>query len=102
MGESTFTGAPVTLYGAVLLGAGTAYSILVKALLRAHAPNSALAQAVGRDFKGNLSVAIYLFAIAVSLIYPWIAYAMYAAVAAIWLVPDRRIEKVIDRPRLET
>jgi uncharacterized membrane protein len=86
---------PVALYGVVLLFCGLAYFILVQVLLATHGKESVLAKALGNDFKGKLSVVIYIIAIALSFFNVWMAYAMYAGVAAMWLVPDRRLEKVL-------
>jgi uncharacterized membrane protein len=93
LGES----APAAVYGVVLLGSAIAYSILTRALLAAQPPNSPLERAVGRDRKGNLSLVAYVVAIAFSPIAPWLSVAIYFAVAAVWLVPDRRIERVLPR-----
>ena len=93
LGES----APAAVYGVVLLGSAIAYSILTRALLAAQPPDSPLERAVGRDRKGNLSVVAYVVAIAFSPIAPWLSVAVYFAVAAVWLVPDRRIELVLPR-----
>jgi uncharacterized membrane protein len=97
MGENHFAAAPVAAYGLVLLGSGCAYYILTRVLLASHAPDSLLARALGRDFKGRISLALYALAIAVAFVLPWLAGLLYAAVAIIWLVPDRRIERVLDR-----
>lgn len=94
MGENRFASLPVALYGAVLLLAAIAYFILTRALLTCHDQNSALTIAVGRDFKGKLSIALYVIGIFLAFINPWFGAAMYVAVAAIWLIPDRRIEKL--------
>jgi uncharacterized membrane protein len=91
LGES----APVAVYGVVLLGSAIAYSILVRTLIGAHGPDSRIARAVGRDTKGKLSLVAYVLAIAISPVAPWISTALYVAVAAAWLVPDRRIERVL-------
>jgi TMEM175 potassium channel family protein len=93
LGES----APAAVYGVVLLGSAIAYSVLTRALLAAQPPDSPLERAVGRDRKGNLSVVAYVVAIAFSPIAPWLSVAVYFAVAAVWLVPDRRIERVLPR-----
>ena len=95
MGENNFAAVPVALYGLVLLFAAIAYFILVRTLIFYHGKNSTLAVAVGNDFKGKISVIIYAVAILSCLIYPLIAGGLYVLVAIIWLVPDRRIEKVI-------
>lgn len=86
---------PTAAYGVVLLGAAIAYSILVRCLLGVHAPDSRLARAVGRDVKGKLSLIAYVGAIVVSPFVPWLSIAIYVCVAAVWLVPDRRIERVV-------
>jgi uncharacterized membrane protein len=83
------------VYGIVLLGAGVAYGILVRTLIAAQPPGSRLERAVGRDLKGNLSVVVYVVAIALSPFLPWLSVALYFAVAAVWLIPDRRIERVL-------
>jgi len=94
MGENNFSQWPVALYGAVLLLAAIAYTILVRALLATHG-NSLLAAALGSDFKGKISMAIYAVAIPVAFVRPWLACLIYIAVAMMWLVPDRRIERNI-------
>ena len=93
MGENHFASAPTALYGVVLLMAALAYYILQQAILRKQGPGSLLAVAVGRDLKGKLSPVIYMIAIPSAVIRPWIAGALYVAVALIWLVPDPRIER---------
>ncbi len=95
MGENHFTPIPTALYGVVLLAAGVAYYILVRVLLKRHGAESLLAKAVGKDFKGVISVLIYAVAIALAFVSSWLAGALYIVVAIIWLVPDRRIEKVL-------
>jgi uncharacterized membrane protein len=95
IGENHFSTEPVALYGIVLLMAGCAYYILVRALLGCHGMNSKLARAVGSDFKGKISVVIYAAGIASSPFVAWISVMLYVAVALLWLVPDRRIERVI-------
>lgn len=84
----------MALYGFILFMAAVAYFILVRALIALHGRDSVLAAAVGRDFKGWISIAISLAAIPVALaISSWVGFGMYVLVAVIWLVPDRRIEK---------
>ncbi len=95
MGERHDASVPVALYGIVLLCAGAAYTILERALIREQGPNSRLAAAVGIDKKGLASVVIYAIAVASAFYRPAVAEALYAAVAVMWLVPDRRIEKAI-------
>jgi uncharacterized membrane protein len=95
MGENQFGGWSVALYGCVLLFAGTAYLILVRALLALHGSESVLAAALGSDFKGKISIVLYLVAIALSLTNNWIGFAIYVLVAVMWLVPDKRIERQV-------
>jgi uncharacterized membrane protein len=90
--DSRFARDPVALYGAVLLGAAVAYSILVMTLLRAQGARTLLHEAIGRDVKGWASIAGYVLGIAGAFLYPGIGGFFYVAVAAMWLVPDRRIE----------
>jgi uncharacterized membrane protein len=97
IGESRLATWPVALYGFVLLLAGAAYYVLVRALIALHGKKSALAIAVGRDFKGKISVTTYFAAVLIALIAPRLAFALYVVVAIIWLIPDRRIEKVLAR-----
>ena len=98
MGENHFAPLPVALYGAVLLLAGVAYFILAHALVAHHGRDSALAKALGRDFKGKASVALYALAIPLAFVSPWLACALYVGVAVMWLVPDRRIERTLSEP----
>jgi uncharacterized membrane protein len=95
MGENKFAAVPAALYGVVLLCAAIAYFILARSLLSIHAPDSVLATALGADFKGKISMVIYLFAIPLAFVRPWLACSLYVLVAVMWLVPDRRIEKTI-------
>jgi uncharacterized membrane protein len=84
---------PAAAYGAVGLAAGFAYSILVRALIRANGPDSAVAAAIGSDRKGYVSLALYAAGIGLAFVSPWIAYACYVAVAVTWFVPDRRFTR---------
>ena len=93
--------APTATYGVVLLGSAIAYGILVRTLIAAHLPGSPLERAVGGDRKGNLSIAAYVAAIALSPVVPWLSLAIYFMVAAVWLIPDRRIERVLPQGRRE-
>ncbi len=95
MGENEFASWPVALYGIVLLCSAIAYFILVRALISAHGPDSVLATAIGGDFKGKISPVVYVVAIALSFVNPWVSCALYVVVAVMWLVPDRRIEKTL-------
>ena len=93
MGENHFDSAPTALYGFVLLMAAIAYWILQRRIVAHEGRQSVLASAVGRDVKGKLSPVLYLTAVIFAFVNPWIANAIYVAVALMWLVPDRRIEK---------
>jgi uncharacterized membrane protein len=93
MGENHFAALPVAVYGVMLLFAGIAYFILTKSLIANHDKNSVLATSIGHDWKGTVSVLVYVFAIPLAFVWPWLACACYAFVALMWLLPDRRIEK---------
>ncbi len=100
MGENHFAQLPTALYGGVLLMAAIAYQILVVTIIREEGPDSLLAKAVGRDFKGNLSAVAYAVAIALCFfLAQWAAQAIYVLVALVWLVPDRRIERMLPPTR---
>ena len=89
VGIATF---PVALYGLVLLAAAVAYFILVRALIAAHGVESALAEAIGRDFKGKISIGLYALALVLSILIPAASLVLYVLVAGMWLIPDRRFE----------
>jgi uncharacterized membrane protein len=95
MGENNFAALPVALYGVVLLLAAIAYYILTRALIDRHGKDSALATAIGRNFKGKVSVVIYLAAIVLSFVNSGLSCLLYILVAIMWLIPDRRIEKTL-------
>jgi uncharacterized membrane protein len=92
IGESGLAPLPTALYGSVLLLSAIAFSILVRAILACQPPDSVLAKAIGSDFKGNVSLVFYAAAIPLTFLNPWIAVAIFALVALMWLVPDPRIE----------
>ena len=94
MGENHFAALPTALYGVVLLMAAIAYFVLELAIIRVQGPGSLLRKAVGRDWKGKLSPLFYIAAIVATLWSPWVAEAIYVLVALLWLIPDRRIERV--------
>jgi uncharacterized membrane protein len=94
VGDSGFASVPVAIYGAVLLLAAIAYYGLVRALIRVPGQTDAIAIAVGRDTKGKVSPLLYALAIPVALLAPWLAMAIYLFVAVMWIVPDRRMERV--------
>lgn len=93
MGENHFAAAPTALYGVVLLMSAIAYTVLQAAILCAQPGGSLLAKAVGCDTKGKASIVLYALAIGLAFYAEWVAQALYALVALLWLVPDRRIER---------
>jgi uncharacterized membrane protein len=95
MGENHFASWTLALYGTILLLAAIAYFILTRVLISLHGRDSLLATALGRDFKGKVSIVINLIAIPLALAKWWLACALYVLVAIIWLIPDRRIEKTL-------
>ena len=95
MGENDFAEVPTAFYGADLLLAAIAYFILQTAIIAEEGPDSRLRAAIGRDLKGKVSPLLYLAAIPLAFVSPWIALAVYVLVALIWLVPDRRIESAV-------
>jgi uncharacterized membrane protein len=101
MGENHFTATPTATYGGVLLMAAIAYYILQCTIIAREGRTSALAQAVGRDWKGKVSPVLYLTAIGLSFVQPWMASAVYVLVALLWFVPDRRIEQTLAKQESE-
>ena len=97
MGDNHFESWPVALYGTVLFLAAIAYTILVQRLLALNGHNSILADAIGKDFKGKISMVIYVIGNPLAFVRPWIACMCYASVAVMWLVPDRRIERTMSQ-----
>jgi uncharacterized membrane protein len=97
MGENCFATIPTSLYGCVLLMAGIAYWILCQALIRTEGKQSVLAKAIGKDRKGILSVVLYAIAIPLAFLNRWAAQCIFVFVALMWLIPDRRIEKILQR-----
>jgi uncharacterized membrane protein len=95
MGENKFASAPTALYGVVLFMAALAYWLLQHTIIAGQGDNSLLAKAVGKDVKGKLSPFLYAIAIFAAFFEQWIAGGLYVLVALMWLVPDRRIEKVL-------
>lgn len=86
---------PAAAYGVVDLGAAIAYSLLVRAIIRANGDDSVVARAIGNDVKGRLSLGMYAAAIGVAFVSSWLAYALFVAVALMWLIPDRRIAREV-------
>ena len=99
MGENHFAPAPAALYGLVLLMAAVAYGILQRLIIAAQGRDSILLKAVGRDWKGKVSPLLYAIAIPLAFWSQWMSVALYVLVAVMWLVPDRRIEKVLKAPQ---
>ena len=99
MGENHFAPVPTSAYGVVLLLAAIAYWILQQAILRREGSESILQKAVGHDWKGKLSPALYAVAIPLALVQPWVAGLLYGVVALVWLIPDPRIERALTTQR---
>jgi len=97
MGENHFEVIPVALYGCVLVMAALAYTIFILTLVGHYGKNSAIAKAVGRDYKGKLSLLFYISAVVLAFVNHWIAIGIYILVAMIWFIPDRRMEKVLKK-----
>lgn len=95
MGENHFAPAPTALYGFVLLMAGVAYRLVQRAIIAAQGPESVVRDALGRDWKGMASLGLYALAIPLAFGWGWVALLLYVAVALLWLLPDRRIEKAL-------
>lgn len=92
LGENHFAKTPTAAYGVVLLGCGFAYWLLTRAIMHDQKEEAHLARALGRDLKGKFSLVTYVVAIGCSFWNEWVAIALYALVAAVWFIPDRRIE----------
>ena len=95
MGENPSASLPTAAYGVVLVMSAVAYTLLQRAILRHHGPDSKLARAVGSDGKAKLSLALYCAAIPLAFVNRWLSDAIYLGVALMWLTPDRRIERHI-------
>ena len=98
MGENHFATRPVMLYGVILLLCGMAYYILAQVLIAVNGEDSHLARAIGRDAKGIISVVLYLIAVVLAFWLPVGSAVLYGAVAVMWLIPDRRIERGLTSP----
>jgi len=98
MSENNFPAVPTAVYGVVLLAAGIAYYVLQMTLLRADPEGSILAAAIGKDLKGKISPLVYCLGIGLSFVDRWLGIAVYVSVALMWLVPDRRVERVLSGP----
>ena len=99
MGENHFAPLPTAIYGVVLMMAGASYKVLQWAIIASDGADALLAKAIGKDLKGNLSVVMYLAAILLAFINHWVSQLLYVLVALMWLVPDRRIERVLAERR---
>lgn len=96
MGENHFAALPSVLYGFVLSAAAIAYWILQQTIISVQGADSVLRRAIGSDWKGKLSPGLYLLAILLTFFAPWMAQVIYLAVAVLWIVPDRRIERTLE------
>jgi uncharacterized membrane protein len=96
MGQNHFTSAPTALYGGVLLMSAIAYFILQSRIIAAKGRGSKLAVSIGADLKGKLSIVFYIAAIGLSLVAAWAACGLYVLVAFMWLIPDKRLERVVE------
>ncbi len=97
MGERSFASVPTALYGVPLVMAAIAYFLLVRALIAAPGQTETLARAIGSDVKGKGSIVVYLVAIPIALVAPLVSFGLYVAVAVLWFVPDRRMERALGR-----
>jgi uncharacterized membrane protein len=97
MGQNLLAPLPTAIYGAALLMPAIAYFLLQKAIIHRHGEHSMLANALGKDVKGKISPVLYLAGIALAFVNPWLSMGLYVLVAVIWLVPDRRIERIIGK-----
>jgi uncharacterized membrane protein len=95
IGDTHFAAVPIATYGAILTGSALSYMLLERTIIRANGPDSTLARAVGKEKKGKISLVLYVLAIPLAFVHPWIAVALYIPVATIWFVPDRRIEAIL-------
>ena len=97
MGQNLSAPLPTAIYGAALLMPAIAYVLLQRAIIHRHGKQSVLAEALGTDLKGKISPVLYIAGIVVAFVNPWISIGLYVLVAIIWLVPDRRIERMVGR-----
>jgi uncharacterized membrane protein len=95
MGQNLGAPLPTAIYGAALLMPAIAYVLLQRAIIHRHGTQSVLAEALGGDLKGKISPILYLAGVVLAFVNPWISIALYVLVAVIWLVPDRRIERIV-------
>jgi uncharacterized membrane protein len=95
VGQTRLAPAPIAVYGGMLMMTAVAYTILSVLLIRHEGPQSSLAQAIGHDIKGKLSLAIYAAGVAIAFVQPLVAFGLYVLVAVIWFLPDPRIERTV-------
>lgn len=95
LGQAGVAQGPVAAYAIVMLGCAVAYTVLTLSLLASHESDSELAQAIGTDRKGKVSLAAYAVAFACSFVVPWVSVALFVTVSIVWFIPDRRIERVV-------
>ena len=95
--ESGFTALPTAAYGIVLACSAISYTVLQRQIIAVNGRDSRLALALGGDLKGKASLVLYLLAIPLAFVQPWLAILLYVIVALIWLVPDRRIESLVGK-----
>lgn len=98
-GDHPLSAAPTATYGFVLLACAAAWSTMQWVIAVAQGEDSPLRRALGRDLKGKISLVLYLAGIGLAFVEPWMSYLLYAAVAAIWIIPDRRVEASLDRDK---
>jgi TMEM175 potassium channel family protein len=102
MGENGLSPIPTAIYGFILLMAAVAYYILQRAIIAKEGRDSLIAQAIGKDWKGKLSPVLYFVAIPLTFVTPWIAAGVYVLVAFLWLIPDPRIERKLEKREEQT
>jgi uncharacterized membrane protein len=95
MDDTHFAPSPTAAYGAVLVLCSISYILLERSIIKCNGPDSRLARAVGKDTKSKVSLLIYVIAIPLAHVRPWIALALYVAIALLWFIPDRRIESTV-------
>jgi uncharacterized membrane protein len=95
MDQTQFAPLPTAGYGVVLVFASVSYLLLERSLIKVNGPTSKLARAVGSDLKGKISLSMYVLAIPLAFVRPWISLSLYVAIAMIWFIPDRRIESMV-------
>ena len=96
VGRFPHTDLPTVAYGLVGLGAGAAYSVLVRMIIRVNGTDSTVGRSIGTDTKGYLSLVLYTAGMALTIVSPWLSYALYCAVAVMWIIPDRRLAAAAD------